>query len=298
MKGRMIVMKIKDLHISMKYELHEKALKKLTEITEKLISEECIQSLASNVVNRRLHGRRSKTYETIQGLMYPIQFSKKYKEFYDEERNYIGEPQDIKKFWVYSSETNEIPTSEHIPDRYTYMFSNIAIRTCLSEKIEFLLSEDDEIRNDIYLKEIIKTILESALLTKSYWGGYDTSEKYTYTTELGDGRTVEGEDIVRFTQERKFFRLDFFLSMRNKTIAELMNLPLNMVSANTICEKYQYNKNDDIINKEKALIIAKTMLKNILDEIRFDDAVNILIINKKILGLDIDIEDFISLSRY
>lgn len=230
--------------------------------------------------------------------MHPIEFSKEYKEFYDEERNYIGEPECIRKYWVQTSESNEKPTSEHIPDKYTYEFSNVAIRNCLSKRIEFLLDKDNEIKNDNYLREVIKIVLEYALFTKSYWWYYDTSEKQTKSINLEDGRSMEIEDVNRFQKIRKFFRLDFFLSIRNKTIAELMNIPLDMVSANTICEEYQYNKNDDEMNKENALIITKTMCKNILNAINFEDAINILIINRKIFALDIDTENLISLSKY
>lgn len=95
--------------------------------------------------------------------------------------------------------------------------------------------------------------------------------------------------------KRRYFRLDFFLKMRNKTIAELMNTSIEAITINTTCNEYLYDENSsDERNQENAIIVSKIMCKNILQEIPIKDILNLLVIDEsRIFRWDLELSNLI-----
>ncbi len=174
------------------------------------------------------------------------------------------------------------------PNR-SYYFSSIQFRNCLSAQVKEILDGDSDTQNNKVLYTIVKTMIECAFNTKSGYEQYDT------TVYEPDGILTEA------FAKRRYFQMDFFLHMRNKTIAELMNISTETVTINTKCEEYFYDNNSDDDNKvspenqEKTIKVAKVMCKNILKEIPIKDILNLFILDEdRIFRLDIELSHLIN----
>jgi hypothetical protein len=158
----------------------------------------------------------------------------------------------------------------------------------LSAQVKEILDGDSDTRNNKVLYTIVKTMIECAFNTKSGYEQYDT------TVYEPDGI------LTKAFAKRRYFQMDFFLHMRNKTIAELMNVSTETITINTKCEEYFYDNNSDDDNKvstenqEKTIKVAKVMCKNILKEIPIKDILNLFILDEdRIFRLNIELSHLI-----
>lgn len=234
---------------------------KTMEIYNRLTNEDCINELAKRIVNTNprivdtqpVKKRINSLCEPILHLMDSIVYDIRIKNLYDIHGNYIGP-------------INTFVCDE--PDKQTH-FANIHIRKQISKMITNLLSIDSATREDTILSKLVKAMIECALNTKSVFQHYKS--------------TIDEGGIYKeaIETQRRYFRLDFFFNMRNKTVADLMNIPAESVTVNTICKNYLYdNSCTSQENEEKALTVTKTLCKNILKEIPLQDLLNFLIIDQ------------------
>lgn len=280
-------MKIDGKYVS-GFEYRKKTLSKTLEIFEKLNSEEQINYIVNKIVTNGIGRRTGKLmYQTILGLMHPIVFAESAKNSFDAYGNYIGSIENLTTIKTIGVE-HEDKSNLDKPNR-SYYFSSIQFRNCLSAQVKEILDGDSDTQNNKVLYTIVKTMIECAFNTKSGYEQYDT------TVYEPDGILTEA------FAKRRYFQMDFFLHMRNKTIAELMNISTKTVTINTKCEEYFYDNNSDDDNKvspenqEKTIKVAKVMCKNILKEIPIKDILNLFILDEdRIFRLDIELSHLIN----